>query len=83
MGLKIGDIVRLRKKHHCDSYEGQVVRLGADIGIKCQGCGRRMLLERRVLERRIKAIINIQAEVKHDGSKEAEGDEVIASQNGY
>ena len=83
MELKIGDRVRLRKKHPCGSYDWQVVRLGADIGIKCQGCGRRVLLERRVLERRIKAIINIQAEVKHGGSKEAEGDEVIASQNRY
>ena len=83
MELKIGDIVRLRKKHPCGSYDWQVVRLGADIGIKCQGCGRRVLLERRGLERRIKAIINIQAEAKHDGSKEAEGDEVIASQNRY
>ena len=83
MEARLGDIVRLRKKHPCGSYDWKVIRLGADIGIKCQGCGRRVLLERRVLERRIKAIINIQAEVKHDGSKEAEGDEVIASQNGY
>jgi len=57
MELKLGDIVRLRKKHPCGSYEWQVVRLGADIGIKCQGCNRRVLLERRVLERRVKAVI--------------------------
>ncbi len=58
MELKLGDIVRLRKKHPCGSYDWQVVRLGADIGVKCQGCGRRVLLERRVLERRIKSVIS-------------------------
>ena len=57
MEPKLGDIVRLRKKHPCGSYDWQVVRLGADIGIKCQGCGRRVLLERRVFERRVKAVI--------------------------
>jgi hypothetical protein len=58
MEPKLGDIVRLRKKHPCGSYDWQVVRLGADIGIKCQGCNRRVLLERRVFERRVKAIIS-------------------------
>ncbi|MCJ7522253.1 MAG: DUF951 domain-containing protein [Dehalococcoidia bacterium] len=58
MEPKLGDIVRLRKKHPCGSYDWQVVRLGADIGIKCQGCNRRVLLERRVFERRVKAVIS-------------------------
>ena len=57
MEPKLGDIVRLRKKHPCGSYDWQVVRLGADIGIKCQGCNRRVLLERRIFERRVKAVI--------------------------
>jgi len=83
MELKLGDVVRLRKKHPCGSYDWQVVRLGADIRIKCRGCGKRVLLERRVLERRIKAIINIQAEVKHDGHKEYQGEKVVASQDRY
>jgi hypothetical protein len=58
MEPKLGDIVRLRKKHPCGSYEWQVVRLGADIGLKCQGCNRRVLLERRVFERKVKAVIS-------------------------
>ena len=82
MEIKLGDVVRLKKKHPCGSYEWQVVRLGADIGIKCQGCNRRVLLERRVFERRVRAIIKIQVEAKHDGSNEAEGDRVAASENG-
>jgi len=56
--IKLGDVVRLKKKHPCGSYEWQVVRLGADIGIKCLQCQRRVLLERRVLERRIKTFVS-------------------------
>jgi hypothetical protein len=54
--LKTGDTVRLRKKHPCGSYDWEVVRVGADIGLKCLGCKHRIMLERRVLERRIKTV---------------------------
>ena len=56
--IKLGDVVRLKKKHPCGSDEWQVVRLGADIGIKCLKCQRRVLLERGVFERRVKAFIS-------------------------
>lgn len=58
MEIGVGDVVRLRKRHPCGSYEWQVVRLGADIGIKCRGCNRRILLERRDFERRVKGFIS-------------------------
>jgi len=51
--LGLGDVVRLRKPHPCGSYEWKVVRLGADIGLECLGCGRRILLARRDLARRL------------------------------
>jgi len=56
--IHIGDIVRLKKVHPCGGYEWQVVRLGADIGIKCLKCGRRVLLERSVFERRVREVIS-------------------------
>jgi hypothetical protein len=56
--LNLNDILRLRKPHPCGSYDWKVVRLGADIGLECQGCGRRILLERRVLARRFKMIVD-------------------------
>lgn len=55
--LKLDDVVRLRKPHPCGSTDWVVVRLGADIGIKCLGCGRRVLLPRRELARRLKAYV--------------------------
>ncbi len=58
MEIKLGDVVRLRKKHPCGSDQWQVVRLGADIGIKCLKCQRRVLLERSVFERRVKNFVS-------------------------
>ena len=55
--LVIGDVVRLRKPHPCGSLEWTVTRLGADIGIKCNGCQRRILLPRRDLEQRIRTFV--------------------------
>jgi len=52
--LQLNDVLRLRKQHPCGSLEWKVVRLGADIGLECLRCGRRVLLPRRELARRIK-----------------------------
>jgi len=57
MEVRLGDVVRLRKGHPCGGYEWVVVRLGADIGIRCATCGRRVLLERRVYEKRVKQLV--------------------------
>lgn len=51
--LLLGDVVRLRRAHPCGADTWVVERLGADIGLGCQGCGRRVMLERARLERRL------------------------------
>ena len=58
MEIRLGDVVRLKKPHPCGSYEWEVVRLGADIGIKCLKCQRRVLLQRSTFERRVKAFVS-------------------------
>jgi len=58
MEIRLGDVVRLRKQHPCGGFEWEVVRLGADIGIRCQTCSRRVLLERSVFEKRVKTFIS-------------------------
>lgn len=55
--LNLNDIIRLRKVHPCGSYEWKIVRLGADIGLECVSCERRVLLPRRKLARRLKTIV--------------------------
>ena len=46
----------MRKPHPCGGYEWQVTRTGADIGIQCQTCGRRVMLPRRKFEKQVKTI---------------------------
>jgi hypothetical protein len=55
--LFLGDVVRLRRTHPCGATEWLVDRLGADIGLRCQGCGRHILLDRRQLERRLDGFV--------------------------
>jgi hypothetical protein len=68
LALALNDRVRLRKPHPCGSTDWRVVRLGADIGLKCEGCGRRVLLPRSEVERRIKQILSHDEHYEHDGT---------------
>lgn len=55
--FELGDRLRLRKKHPCGNFDWEVVRLGADIGLRCERCGRRVLLPRAEVERRTKQML--------------------------
>jgi hypothetical protein len=52
--IRVGDRVRLKKMHPCGSYEWEVVRVGADIGIRCMRCRHRVFIKRSVFERRVR-----------------------------
>jgi len=54
--VRVGDIAQLRKRHPCGSDEWRVVRIGADIGLRCLGCDRRVTLPRHRFERRVKTL---------------------------
>jgi hypothetical protein len=58
LDLRMGDILRLKKPHPCGSHEWVVTRLGADIGLKCLKCRHPVMLERAILERRIKGFLS-------------------------
>lgn len=55
--IKLGDVVRLRKVHPCGSYEWEVVRVGADIGLKCLKCQRGVLLGRSTFEGKVQNVV--------------------------
>ena len=55
--IHIGDRVQMRKKHPCGSDEWLVYRVGADIGLRCTGCDRRVMLARRVFFKRLKRVL--------------------------
>ena len=56
MDLKLHDIVELKKDHPCGSRRWEVLRVGMDFRIKCEGCGHEMLVPRLKIERHIKRI---------------------------
>jgi len=55
--VKLGDVVRLKKPHPCGSNEWEIVRVGADIGLMCRGCTRRVMLVRSEFDRRFRGFI--------------------------
>ncbi|HZK86665.1 MAG TPA: DUF951 domain-containing protein [Syntrophomonas sp.] len=55
--FNLGDIVRMKKQHPCGSFNWEVTRMGADIKIKCQGCGRLVMLPRSEFERKMTRVI--------------------------
>ncbi|MEP7290852.1 MAG: DUF951 domain-containing protein [Chloroflexota bacterium] len=54
MEIKVGDRVKLKKSHPCGSDIWAIYRVGADIGLRCAGCGRRVMLTRSEFNRRLK-----------------------------
>lgn len=53
LALFLGDVVRLQRRHPCGGDTWLVDRLGADIGLRCQTCGRHVLVDRRRVEQRL------------------------------
>lgn len=56
--FRLGDLLRLRKRHPCGGFEWSVYRLGADIGLRCSTCGRYVMLPRTILEKRLKSFVS-------------------------
>lgn len=56
MQFEIGDIIKLKKKHPCGSFEWEVLRVGADFRLKCQGCGHQIMIDRKLVEKNVKEI---------------------------
>ncbi len=57
----LGDTVRMKKKHPCGSNEWVVTRMGADIKIRCCGCGHQVMMPRPKFESSMAAVIRSQA----------------------
>lgn len=55
--IRMHDTVEMRKKHPCGSVLWTVTRIGADIKIKCDGCGRVVMMDRVEFLRRRRKVI--------------------------
>ncbi len=55
--LLLGDLVQMRKTHPCGSDKWTVIRVGADIKIRCSGCGRIVMMDRADFTKRMKKVL--------------------------
>ncbi|WP_345241529.1 DUF951 domain-containing protein [Pontibacillus salipaludis] len=53
----LNDIVQMKKSHPCGENRWKIIRLGADIRIKCEGCGHSVLIPRRRFESKMKKVL--------------------------
>lgn len=56
MDIRTGDILTMKKKHPCGSDKMYVMRSGMDFRLKCIGCSREFMTERRKIEKNIKSV---------------------------
>lgn len=52
----VGDIVKMKKKHPCGSFEWEILRVGADFRLKCTGCGHQIMIARKLVEKNTKEL---------------------------
>ena len=62
MRLEIGVLVQMRKPHPCGSDKWVVTRTGADVKIRCEGCGRVVMLDRVEFEKRVRKVLTVHEE---------------------
>ena len=55
--FQLNDVVEMKKPHPCGENRWKIIRLGADIRIKCQGCGHSVMLPRREFSKKVKKVI--------------------------
>ena len=49
--------VEMKKPHPCGSNSWEIIRMGADIRIKCDKCGQMVMMPRREFDRKMKKIL--------------------------
>ncbi|MBD8033651.1 MULTISPECIES: DUF951 domain-containing protein [Solibacillus] len=59
----LNDVVEMKKQHPCGTNEWKVIRLGADIRIKCEGCGHSVMIPRREFQKKMKKVLRSAEEV--------------------
>ena len=62
MDIKVGDILKMKKKHPCGNFCFEVLRIGMDFKLRCRQCGHEIMLPRSKAEKNIKSIITADEE---------------------
>lgn len=57
MDFKVGEVIRLKKQHPCGANEWKILRIGMDFRLECEGCGRQVMLTRKLVEKNFRGYI--------------------------
>lgn len=57
MEFHVGDIIKLKKAHPCGNSEWEILRVGMDFRLRCQGCGRQVMVARKLVEKNFRGFI--------------------------
>ena len=64
--FKQNDIIELKKPHPCGSTQFKILRVGSDVRVVCQGCGRDMVIDRIKLEKATKKLLSRDDDARSD-----------------
>lgn len=62
MDILVGDILKMKKKHPCGSFEWKVIRVGSDFRLECCGCGHQIMMSRSDARKRVRTVTHVQKE---------------------
>ena len=54
MDIQVGDIIKMKKQHPCGSSQWEVLRVGMDFRLKCQGCSHMIMVPRKLVEKNLR-----------------------------
>ena len=57
MDLQVGDIIKMKKQHPCGTNEWKILRTGIDFRLECMGCGRQVMVTRKLVEKNFRGMI--------------------------
>ena len=62
MDIRLGDVLEMKKNHPCGCNRFDVLRVGMDFRLRCNGCGHMFMIPRVKAEKGIRKIIREDAE---------------------
>ena len=67
--FKLGDIILMKKPHACGANRWEVIRMGADIKVKCLGCGHIVMIPRAEFAKKFKKVLTQADQVKTENEQ--------------
>lgn len=55
--IQVGDVIKMKKQHPCGTNEWEVIRVGMDFRLKCLGCGRQVMVPRKLVEKNFRGFL--------------------------